>query len=244
MSILSSSKPCGFLQFTLKNGTFKFSVYNNYYCHDTGRSFEPIFRKFTWLVGAHRWVNPKLVFLAFIQSIWGFWGKNFKVMFGTPFPTEKVIFIFVVWHPISWKMVMTPKIIFCGYFVKYCFFFFKLFYKKYSELHFLQKSLYWFLSPDNSFPAKWSCLSINGFSQFFQHKLKNICKVFLLESILVWKKILWRINFVLIKFLPNALLFDKLQNECKNLLLLHITCVPSSDPAEAVSKFHIHGFVL
>ncbi len=41
-------------------------------------------------------------------------------------------------------------------------------------------------------------------------KLKNIREVFLLESKLIWKKILWRINFVLPKFSPNALLFEKL----------------------------------
>ncbi len=26
--------------------------------YDTGRSFEPIFMKFTWLVRVHSWVNP------------------------------------------------------------------------------------------------------------------------------------------------------------------------------------------
>ncbi len=46
--------------------------------------------------------------------------------------------------------------------------------------------------------------------------MKNFHKVFPLENILIRKKILWRINFVLIKFSPNALLFEKLQNECKN----------------------------
>ncbi len=59
------------------------------------------------------------------------------------------------------------------------------------------------------------------FLQFFQHKSKNFCEVFLFESILIRKKILWKVNFVLIKFSPNALLFEKLQNECKNPSLLH-----------------------
>ncbi len=54
------------------------------------------------------------------------------------------------------------------------------------------------------------------FSQIFQHKLKNIREVFLLESILIRKKTLCRINFVLLKFSPNGLLFEKLQNECKH----------------------------
>ncbi len=40
----------------------------------------------------------------------------------------------------------------------------------------------------HSFPSKWSCPPTNGFSQFFQHKLKNIRKVFLLESIAVVTK--------------------------------------------------------
>ncbi len=40
-------------------------------------------------------------------------------------------------------------------------------------------------------------------------------EVFLLKSILIQKKILWRINSVLIKFLPNALLFEKLQMNAK-----------------------------
>ncbi len=40
-------------------------------------------------------------------------------------------------------------------------------------------------------------------------------------SILIQKKILWRINFVLIKFSLNALLFEKSQNECKNPSFLH-----------------------
>ncbi len=55
--------------------------------------------------------------------------------------------------------------------------------------------------------------SHNWFFAIFSHKLKNICKVFLLESILSRKKILWRINFFLIKFSPNTLLFEKLQNQ-------------------------------
>ncbi len=45
--------------------------------------------------------------------------------------------------------------------------------------------------------------------------MKNIYKVLLLESILIRKKILWRKNFVLIKFLLNGLLFEKSWNECK-----------------------------
>ncbi len=82
------------------------------------------------------------------------------------------------------------------------------------------------------------------FFAIFSTYLKNICDVFLLESILIRKKILWRINFVLIKFSPNALLFEKLQNECKSASFLHkVTCI-RSDHAVAVAKFHIHGFIV
>ncbi len=110
--------------------------------------------------------------------------------------------------------------------------------EKYSKPYFLQKNSYWFLSSDTP------CPSTNDFSQFFQHKLKNICKVFLLKSTLIQKKILWRINFVFIKFSPKALLFEKLQNECKNPSLLHkATCI-RSDHAGAVAKFHVHGSIL
>ncbi len=114
---------------------------------------------------------------------------------------------------------------FYGYFGKSFFFLKKLLHEKYSKPQFLQKSLETFLSPDTPFPSKWSYPFTNGFSQFFQHKLKNfgavfllesilknIGEVFLLKSILNRKKILWRINFVLIKFSSNALLFEKLQN--------------------------------
>ncbi len=55
----------------------------------------------------------------------------------------------------------------------------------------------------------------------FEPIFKNICEVFLFERILVRKKILWRINFVFIKFLPNALFFEKLQNEYKNSSFLY-----------------------
>ncbi len=47
----------------------------------------------------------------------------------------------------------------------------------------------------------------------FECKLKNIHEVLLLKSILIQKKILWIINFVLIKFSLNAILFGKLRNE-------------------------------
>ncbi len=46
------------LQFILKNDTSTSSAYNNYYCHDAGRTYEPIFMKFTRLVRVHTRVTP------------------------------------------------------------------------------------------------------------------------------------------------------------------------------------------
>ncbi len=129
-------------------------VYSSYYA--TSRSSRLIFMKFACLVRVHTWVNlivfgnnppnrttdmgknvpPKLVR-----------GKNFKTIFGTPFPTEKVIFIFVVQCPIPWKIIMPPKNYFSRLFWK-MFFSKELLNEKYSKPHFLQKRLvHWILSP-------------------------------------------------------------------------------------------------
>ncbi len=119
-----------------------------------------------------------------------FWGKNFKDVFSTPFPIENIIFNFVIRHLVPWKMVMPPKIIFRSYFGKYCWFFFflkKLLYKKYSKPHFSQKKFTLIFVAEYRSSSKWLCPPTNGFSQFFQHKL--IREVFLLESILIPKKI-------------------------------------------------------
>ncbi len=127
-----------------------------------------------------------------------------------------------------------------------CFFFFfrKNCYKKNIQNLISYKRVYIDFRRQTHPFSKWSRPPTNDFSQFFQHKLKNIRKVFLLENILLWKKILWRISFVLIKFLLNALLFEKLQNECKNPSFLHkVTCI-RSDHAGAVAKFNFHGFIL
>ncbi len=35
--------------------------------HDTGRSFEPIFMKFTWLVRVHPWVIPIVFFYIYVN---------------------------------------------------------------------------------------------------------------------------------------------------------------------------------
>ncbi len=45
--------------------------------------------------------------------------------------------------------------------------------------------------------------------------------ILLLESILIWKKISWRINFVFIQFSLNALLFEKSWYEYKNSPFVH-----------------------
>ncbi len=116
------------LQFIFKNDAPKFSAYNNYYCYDTGRSFEPIFMKFRWLVRVHTWVDP-IVF----GSKWPnrttdmgeivpqnrdghFWGKNFETIFNTPFPVEKVLSIFVI------RCSLCPKNYFSHLFWKILFF--------------------------------------------------------------------------------------------------------------------------
>ncbi len=71
-------------------------------------------------------------------------------------------------------------------------------------------------------------------SVIFEQKLKNIHEVLLLKGILIRKKILWKINFFVIKFLSNALLFG---NKCKNTSFLHkIMCI-SVDYAGAIVQF-------
>ncbi len=78
---------------------------------------------------------------------------------------------------------------------------------------------------------KISSIIINGKSRnvIFYCKLKNIHQVLLLKSILIRKKILWRVNFVLIKLSLNVLLFEKSWNECKNPSFLHKAICIESD---------------
>ncbi len=105
-----AEKRGGCSSINIKNNTSRFSANNNYYCHDTGRSFELIFMKFTWLVRFHTWMNPnfffengrfnrttdmgenvppKLVFWLSFSRYGGFWGKNLKAVFNTPFRHRK-----------------------------------------------------------------------------------------------------------------------------------------------------------
>ncbi len=205
-------------------------------------------------------VPPKLVFWLSFSRYGDFWGKHFKGRIRYPISHRKcyIHFCRLISHE---KWSCPTQNYFSLLFWKICIFFFlkKFLYEKYSKPHFLQKSSCWFLSPDAPFPSKWSCLPTNGFTpfpskwsclptngslQFFQHKLKNICEVFRLESVLIWKKILRKINFILGKFSPNALFFKKLQNECKNSSFLHKLTSIRLDHAGAVAKFHIHGFIL
>ncbi len=137
-----------------------------------------------------------------------------------------------------------PEFIFRSYFGKYCFLK-KNCHIKIFKTPFLTKKFILIFVARHPISLKIVMSSHKWFFlQSFQHKLKNIHEVFLLESILIRKKILWRINFVLKKFSPNALLFDKLQNESENPSFLHQVTSIRSDHAGAVAKFHIHGFIL
>ncbi len=131
-------------------------------------------------------------------SRYGFlWRKNLKTVFDTLFPTEKVIFIFVIRWLIPSKMVVPRKIIFRCSFGKYYFFSKKLLNKKYSKPHFLLKRLYWLLSLDGPFPSKRSS-PINVFSNFspkilcflknlFNNKLSGQCCQMIMVEIRFFK---------------------------------------------------------
>ncbi len=186
---------------------------------------------------------PQTNFLAFIQPAWSFLRIKFQncIRYFISHRIGYIHFCRLMSH--SWKNGHVTKNYFLRYVWKYCDFFFEKIVKwKIFKISFLtKKSSYWFLWPDTLFPSKWSCPPKNVFLQFFQRKLKNIHEVFLLESILIRKQMLRRINFILIKFLPNAL-FEKLQNECKNSSFLHKVTRVRLDQAGTVIKFHIHGF--
>ncbi len=76
----------------------------------------------------------------------------------------------------------------------------------------------------------------------FEHELKNIHEVLLLGSMFIRKKILWRINFVLIKFSPNVLFFVKLPNECKNpSFLLKVMCMKPGIHLNGMQTTHVEA---
>ncbi len=151
-------------------------------------------------------VPPQLVFWLSFSRYGGFWGKKFQSRIRYSISDRKGYIHVCCPTPHSLKNSYVPQKFFFIIILENIVFFRKNCYKKkYSKPHFLKKSLYWFLSPDTLFPSKWSCPLTNDFSQFFQPKLKNICKVFQFESILIWKKILRKINFVLIKSIIKSI---------------------------------------
>ncbi len=64
-------------------------------------------------------VARKLVFWLFIQPVWGFLRKKFESRIQYPISRRKGYIHFCI---IPWKMAVPPKIVFCGCFGKYCYF--------------------------------------------------------------------------------------------------------------------------
>ncbi len=64
-----AAKPGGCSSIYIKKWTSIFSAYNNYYCHDTGRSFEPICMKFTWLARVYARMSSIFFFFETIGPI-------------------------------------------------------------------------------------------------------------------------------------------------------------------------------
>ncbi len=185
----------------------------------------------------------KLVFWLSFSRYRGFWRKKFQSHIWYLISHRRSNIHFCRPTPYSLKNGHAPQKLFFAVILENVFFE-KIVKWKIFKASFLTKNLYWFLLPETLYPSKWSCPPTNGFLQFFKHKLKNIREVFLLESMLIRKKILQRKKFVLIKFLPNALLIEKLQNECKSPSLHYkVTCI-RSDHAGTIAKFHIYGFIL
>ncbi len=149
MSMLPSSKT-SWLFFNLHSKvTLLGFQHNNYYCHDTGLGFEPIFVKFTWLVRVHIWVNPIVFgnnrlngntdmeenvplkpFFSFIQLVWAFLRKKLRNCVWYPISRRKGSIYFCLLSSRSLKNGDCPrtpqKIIFLHYFGKYVFFFKKI----------------------------------------------------------------------------------------------------------------------
>ncbi len=162
-------------------------------------------------------VPPKLVFWLSFSRYGLFWRKKFQNRIRYPIFHKKGHIYFCRPTPHSLKIGHAPlKLFFIDILENIVVFFEKIVKRKIFETSFpTRKVILIFVTKRPSLP-KQSCSFTNDFLQFFQHKLKKIYEVLLLESILIRKKILWRINFVLIKFLLNTLLFEKLRNEFKN----------------------------
>ncbi len=158
-------------------------------------------------------VPLKLVFLVFIQPVWGFWGKNFESCIRYPISHRKGYIHFCRPTPHSLKNGHASQKLFFVVILEIFFFFQKNCYMKNIQNLISYKKVYVDFCRQTPLPLKMVMSSHKWyFTIFSEHKLKNIHEVFLHESILIRKKILWRINFVLIQFAPNALLFEKLQN--------------------------------
>ncbi len=187
---------------------------------------------------------PKLVFWLSFSWYGGFWGKNFEAVFGTPFPIIKVIHFC---HPASHsvKNGYAAKNIFLAVILEnIIIIILNCYIKNIQNLISYKKGCTDFCRQMPPFPQNGHVLPQMVFHNFFNLNWRTFGEVFLLETILVQRKILWRINFVLMKCLPNAVLFEKLQNECKNPSFLDkVTCIRWNH-AGAGAKFHIHGFIL
>ncbi len=110
---------------------------------------------------------PQIRFSAFIQPVWIFWGKNFKILFGILFPTEKVLFIFVVQRPSPSKMVMPSKNYFSQLFWKILFLIFEKIVKgKIFKTSFPTRKIPLIFVARCRLAWKWSCPPTNTFSPF------------------------------------------------------------------------------
>ncbi len=117
-------------------------IYKKYICiktHDTGRSFEPIFMNFTWLVLVHWWVK--------------------SIVFGNNWPNRTT----------RYRGKCDPKTSFFGFKSADLGSFEKKTYKMYAVSHFLQKRLHLFLASDGPFFEKWSCLPKIFFSVILEN---------------------------------------------------------------------------
>ncbi len=145
--------------------------------HDTGRGFEPIFMLVLVIHGWNLlfletigsivpWYRgkcvPKTGFWAFIQLVSGFWGKNSKIVFGTPFLIKKGYLLFLssdATFPQKWPCF--PKIIFRGYLKK-------LLSEKYSKTSFPTKKVLLIFVARRPFPLKTVLFSRKRFFVVFK----------------------------------------------------------------------------
>ncbi len=128
-----------------------------------------------WLIWEKMY--PKTGFLAFIRPILGVLGKKFQSRIWYPISHRKSYINCCRLTLHSQKNGHAPQ---------------KLFFAV-----ILENIVFFLIVARHPFPSKLSCPPTNDFLQFFQHKLKNIRKVFLLGSILNRKKILWRLTLFL-----------------------------------------------